>query len=56
MTPLEIARLEYEVHSELLLRALGRGGARVDLDRARAELTEVQVALDAVAVALGRSP
>lgn len=39
------ARLEYELHSDVLQRACGRGGAPVDLDRARAELDHTEDAL-----------
>jgi hypothetical protein len=49
MTPLDVARLDFELHSDLLLRALGCGGARIDLIRAQAELEHTGAALDALA-------
>jgi len=52
MTPLDIARLNFELHGSLLERALGRGGAPVDLARADAELQATKAALEALARAL----
>lgn len=42
------ARLDLELHVETLERALGRGGAPVDLPRARAEIAPVREALAAI--------
>ena len=46
MTALDNARLDFEDHASQLQRALGRGGAPVDLDVAKAELRAAQAALD----------
>lgn len=46
MTAIDLARLDFELHGNRLERALGRGGARADLDLARAELDAVAAALD----------
>ena len=52
MTPIDEARLDFELHANALERALGRGGAPVDLDRARAELDGVATALGVLRSAL----
>ena len=49
MTLIDIARLEFDLHAGLLQRALGRGGAPVDLTRAQAELAATETALQALA-------
>ena len=52
MTPIDSGRLDFELPAGLLQRALGRGGAPVDLGRAAIELAHVQDALHALAGAL----
>ncbi len=47
------ARLEYELHSNRLQRALGRGGAPVDLELARTEIAEAAAALQRIGQMLG---
>ncbi len=51
MTPIDIARLEFDLHAGLLQRD-GRGGAPVDPTRAQAELEATETALQALALAL----
>ena len=55
MTPLDNARLDFEDHANQLQRALGRGGAPVDLDIARAELIAAEAALQALDVLLRKA-
>jgi hypothetical protein len=43
--PLDEARLDFELARDQMERALGRGGAPVDLARARAALPRVDAAL-----------
>jgi hypothetical protein len=52
MTPLDVARLDFELHANVLERALGRGGAERDLDVAREHLPAVASALQRVAALL----
>ena len=47
------ARLDFELHAEILQRALGRGGAPVDFAIARTEIAEAIAALQRVAELLG---
>jgi len=52
MTDLDNARLDFELPAGQLCRALGRGGAPVDLAIARAELIAAAAALRALDVLL----
>lgn len=45
MTPLDEARLAFELHANALERAIGRGGAPMDMQRARIELAATMAAL-----------
>jgi hypothetical protein len=57
MTPeLRNRALDLELHAALLQRALGRGGASVDADRAREVLPDVRAALDNIERLLGEGP
>lgn len=54
MTPLDEARLTFELHSNALERALGRGGAPVDLPLARIQVAAVMAALLALSSELAK--
>ena len=48
MSPIEDARLEFELHSDLMLRCLGRGGALTNPERAWAEVVATRAALEVI--------
>lgn len=58
MAALHDALLDFELPADILERALGRGGAPVDLNRARAAIPEAQAALRRIAelLASGDAP
>jgi hypothetical protein len=54
ITEIHNLQLEYELHTDILQRSLGRGGAPVNLSRAREELPLARGALDRISEALAR--
>jgi hypothetical protein len=54
MTALDSARLDFEMSANILERALGRGGAPIDLDVARKEVAAVADAAQRLASLLER--
>ena len=55
MAPIDEARLDYELHADALARALGTGGAPVDLGRAEQELDAVAAALEVLRTLLAEN-